>query len=248
MYIIENLEIHATNLCNLKCKGCSHFSNHNCGEEHIDPNVASQWMDAWNNRLFPKEINILGGEPTLNPNLFDFLKITRKKWPKSIINLITNGTLLRHDSDLPKILQDNKINLYISKYNQQQYEKIEKITKCWPIKINWLFSLEKWTHYYQLTGNNMIPLASNDAKSSWNNCSAKKCLQLFNFKLWKCPLVTYINVISPFYTLHSSWKSTLDYQPLNSSCSDDELIFFLKKREEHCCSNCPITKKNALHL
>ena len=93
MFAHDRLEIHAAHACNLTCESCSHFSNG--GHKAIlSPEDAEEWMKLWNTRIEPKTFRILGGEPTLNPNLTELIYLTRPCWPSSKITLVTNGLLL----------------------------------------------------------------------------------------------------------------------------------------------------------
>ena len=66
------LEIHVAHACNLKCKSCSHFSD----QQHkgiITVDQLEEWCGDWPKRICPEEGNMLGGEPTLNKNLVEFV-------------------------------------------------------------------------------------------------------------------------------------------------------------------------------
>ena len=92
--MIEYLEHHLVDHCNCNCAGCSHFSP-----------LADPWFENLEDfkRDFKKLsemtevqlIRLMGGEPLLHPQVGDFLKITRELFPKSQIQLVTNGLLLK---------------------------------------------------------------------------------------------------------------------------------------------------------
>lgn len=90
---MNTLAYHLVDHCNLLCSGCNHFS----------PLAKKRFADI---NLFEKninlllsyvsnigEINLLGGEPLLHPQIEEFCKITRKYFSKKI-NIWTNGILL----------------------------------------------------------------------------------------------------------------------------------------------------------
>ena len=94
--MIQYIEHHIVDHCNLRCAGCSHFSG-----------LSEPWFedieDFWNdfsalanitNHYIPT-IRIMGGEPLLHPRVVDFLKIARSLFPNSQIQLVTNGLLLK---------------------------------------------------------------------------------------------------------------------------------------------------------
>lgn len=59
----------------------------------------------------------MGGEPLLHPQVGEFLKIARKLFPFSQIQLVTNGILLKEKSEkLSKIANDLNILICVSNY------------------------------------------------------------------------------------------------------------------------------------
>ena len=72
MHLIDALEIHVVHSCNLTCESCSHYSNQ--GHDGIVSLAeADQWMRAWHHRVRPRTFSLLGGEPTIHPQLTDFV-------------------------------------------------------------------------------------------------------------------------------------------------------------------------------
>lgn len=88
-------EISLADHCNLSCQMCDHYS---------------QLSDKWfvDMEQFEKDmirmgeicdhklaaISLLGGEPTLHPNIIDCMRITREQFPDTEVIVLTNGTLL----------------------------------------------------------------------------------------------------------------------------------------------------------
>lgn len=116
--MIRYIEHHIVNHCNLNCAGCSHFS---C--------IADKWVE--NIEDFKKDftqlrdmtnaqigiIRIMGGEPLLHPEWDKFLILTRKLFPYSRIELVTNGVLVKkYKQKLIQVCNDNKIVICISDY------------------------------------------------------------------------------------------------------------------------------------
>src|SRR5262245_1788839 len=100
---IKHLELHVTHACNLACESCSHYSNHN-HHGHLSLSDADRWMSAWSSRASVDEFHLLGGEPTIHPDLTDFVRLVRRHWPETIIRIRTNGFFLHRHSDLPELL------------------------------------------------------------------------------------------------------------------------------------------------
>lgn len=87
-----HFEFHLVEHCNLKCAGCTHFSP--LAKESF---LSLEEFDSDINRLSElskgraRFINLLGGEPLLHPKICDFLYITRKAFPDTIVRVVTNG-------------------------------------------------------------------------------------------------------------------------------------------------------------
>src|SRR5262245_10468387 len=103
---IERLELHVTHACNLTCDSCSHYSNHN-HHGHLAPAQADGWMGSWSHRLAPREFHLLGGEPTIHPQLPEFVRLVRRHWPDALIKIRTNGFFLHRHPGLPAVLAAN---------------------------------------------------------------------------------------------------------------------------------------------
>ena len=116
--MIQYLEHHIVDHCNLNCAGCTHFS----------PLVEEPWYEDI--RIFKQDftklaemtdvrlIRLMGGEPLLHPQLCEFLQIVRNLFPNSEIQLVTNGILLkqRRDELLP-LCNNLKIKICTSNYH-----------------------------------------------------------------------------------------------------------------------------------
>src|SRR3954447_17995641 len=77
---VTRLELHVTHACNLACESCSHYSNHSHRGE-VALAEADEWMSAWSGRIAVEEFHLLGGEPTIHPNLPAFVTLARRHWP-----------------------------------------------------------------------------------------------------------------------------------------------------------------------
>ena len=84
----NTLQIFVTNDCNLKCKGC--FARNLIGNDKQHMGL-EEYKLVINTFLEKggKQINLLGGEPLLHPNLNEILKINKENAIKTTI--YTNG-------------------------------------------------------------------------------------------------------------------------------------------------------------
>ena len=108
------IETHINDECNLKCKGCSHFSSI-AKPMHKDLGDFEREFKRLAEIEEVQTVRILGGEPLLNPDYMEYLRIARKYFPESEICLVTNGILgdrLNRDE-----LKNLGINVTISDYH-----------------------------------------------------------------------------------------------------------------------------------
>ncbi|ANI90713.1 radical SAM family protein [Arachidicoccus ginsenosidimutans] len=244
---MRNLELHVSHACNLACESCSHYSNHNL-KGSVTLEEADEWMSLWNDKVAPKQFSLLGGEPTINPQLLDIIRLTRRKWKYSKILLVTNGFLLHRHPDLPKVLKEvGNVILSISVHHSSE-AYTEKITpnlalaedwkKKYKLDIEVRPSAKYWTRRYKGYGPNMQPFEDNNPRASWEGCFAKYCTQLFEGKLWKCPPLAYLRMQDEKFKLSEKWINYLNYKALPPDCTKQELVAFTSEEEIAECSMC----------
>ena len=209
--LIGYLETHLYNKCNLNCKGCTHFSNIDDSEfmtlEEYENNI-SLLSKLYNINTF----RLMGGEPLLNEKLGDYLKITRKYFPKSNIDIATNGLLLCNlNKDLIEIINDNNIIIKIS-----LYLPIEKIKD----KIEKFLTDNKILHFYgngckQVDDKLLIrdfhkcltTTKKYDSKYNSENCFARECWFLKGSFIAKCATPLQINILNEKFNTNFKLES-----------------------------------------
>lgn len=262
MIVVPHLEWHIIHNCNLSCEGCMHFTNH--GHDWIaDIDTLKKWYSYWNERISPKSMAILGGEPLLHKNLVEIIYLTKKMWkqPKdnSYFEVVTNGLLLDREKhkDLPIALRDTNCHLSLSIHGSLENKKyVEKIDKTLEILDEWKYQynikilitdMQKfWSRSYKGFGINSLPFEDNNPEKSWNNCVAgQKCFQLYEGNIYKCCMTAYLQLQKNKYgnLLSKKWDPYLKYVPLNPNCSDDDILEFFNRKSESVCGMCPANPK-----
>lgn len=96
-FIRDNLTltVYLVSHCNLGCKGCAVFSPIACQDCYDYIQLESDFKQLKCLDLKIKTISFSGGEPYLHPNLFKILKSIRMLYPSAVIEIVTNGTLLK---------------------------------------------------------------------------------------------------------------------------------------------------------
>lgn len=113
-YFVLNILDH----CNLKCKGCDHFASI-ADERFVSADDINKDLDQMSKILkgdFPR-IGVMGGEPLLHPQLKEILISARLSFPKTLIELLTNGILLlKQDEDFWRICREQNIIIANTRY------------------------------------------------------------------------------------------------------------------------------------
>lgn len=248
MLHVEHLEIHVAHACNLACQSCSHYSDHG-HKGVVSLEDAGRWMSAWSGRLRPGTFSLVGGEPTIHPQLTDFVRLARRHWPDSFLRIVTNGFFLHKHPELPELLAaDRKARVYFSIHHRSP-EYLDKVRSNYELLRRWMRELgvraffydsyDHWRRTYRGSGAAMEPYADGQPRQSWQRCDAKGCPQLFESKIWKCSPLAYLGMQHTKYGLSDKWKPYLAYQPLKPECTDEEARAFFAREEESYCSMCP---------
>lgn len=116
--MIPYIETHITEACNLKCKGCSHFSVF-AKPKHKDIQEFDREFERLADIEFIPIIRLMGGEPLLNPDFMEYLRIARKHFSYSRIALVTNGLLLKRLVPYRDEIIDLNIDVTMSNYHFQ---------------------------------------------------------------------------------------------------------------------------------
>ena len=121
--MITYFETHITEACNLKCRGCSHFSVF-AKPKHKDLVEFEREFKRLSEIETIGTMRLMGGEPLLNPDYMEYLRIARKYFPNSHIVLVTNGTLSERLVPNVAELNELRINVTLSDYHIGLEDKI----------------------------------------------------------------------------------------------------------------------------
>ena len=130
--MLEKIDIHITDHCNLNCRSCTHFSPLaeefyiNIQDFECDLTRLSQLTGGKIGSIF-----MLGGEPLLHPQLKECFPIARRLFPETNLVIITNGILLPQQTDeFWQACKDSNIQIWVSWYNLKvDYAAVEAKAK-----------------------------------------------------------------------------------------------------------------------
>jgi len=123
--------------CNINCKCCNHFSPL-VDKEFVKPEdfekdfARLSFLVGRNN----ENIDIMGGEPLLHPEIAKLLEIARKYFDGPI-NIVTNGLLLeKMDTVFWESCKKNNIRIILSSYPiKLNYIKIKELAKKYSVNL-----------------------------------------------------------------------------------------------------------------
>lgn len=181
---LDYFEYHISDHCNLKCRGCGHYSNI-ANPQFGD--LESYCRDIRRlKELFwgIKKIRLLGGEPLLNVKLPEFISDTRRVFPDADIMVVTNGLLIPEVREtLLKTMHENFVRFDVSLYppTNEIKEKIE--LKCIEYGVRYSFSdlIEEFFDNTNYRGDS-------SQKDAFAKCGSNHCHFLENGKISVCGL------------------------------------------------------------
>ena len=232
---LTNFVVDIASHCNLNCKGCDHFSPlaepafYDLEQYKKDIACLSKLTRGNIDR-----VGIMGGEPLLNPDVLEYLKITRQYFPKTKIRLVTNGILLSKQSE-EFWLTLKELNIFIeyTKYDLKlDYDYIDSVIKKYGVPID-IYGYNQniiKTSY-------KIPL---DLEGNQNPCinflncfHANNCITLKNGKIYTCTVAPNIEHFNKHfgYDIPLTERDGID---IYKAKSVEEILEFISKPIPFC--------------
>ncbi|WP_372519744.1 radical SAM protein [Candidatus Ruminimicrobiellum ovillum] len=228
---LKYVEVHIVDHCNLKCNGCTHFSN--ISEPKFSDARILHFHLGRLNEIFGKidKVRLLGGEPLLHPDIINILNISRDALPYSEIELITNGLLLdKMPEEFFRTLHKNKISVEVSNYMpiQNKIKQIQEMLSLFKIKHSITPMVMAFTA-------NLNPKGTNDRENTFKNCRHKICTILKDDCIYICPICAYIDKYNKYFNKNIPLPKGINIH----SNSAKQILEYLKKSVETCkyCTN-----------
>lgn len=251
-YPIGQFEVHCTHACNLKCAGCSHYSDIH-QHKHVPLDEVTSWLRAWTHKIEPRSIKLCGGEPAIYPDLIKFIIETRRIWPSTNLSLFTNGlVLLKRHPKIGRVLKSADVRLTVSQHHGSPefmehftpaLDEIKQMVRHYGLKFRKLTSYQSWRRQYQMIDGKMVPFTDGDPQGSWDCCPARRCFVLFKGKMWKCPSLAYLHLRDKRLVLDKElWEPYLRHPFLRPTATFMEMKHFFTAEAESCCGMCPSHK------
>jgi organic radical activating enzyme len=236
----RGLEIDVVYGCNLRCPQCSHLAPVNRGYLPVEEFIA--WCEPWAKRIRPYGLCIIGGEPTLHPQLPSILNEAKRIWKHGTrIELWTNGTLpQRLTPEVIAALKDVYTTISVKPYREilgQDYTEPvnESIAIYKQHGLNIRIRNLNMIRWHQ---EDFIPW-DNPPEQAFAHCNNAKCVQhIYKGKLYRCLK------LAMFQKLHDIGKVQWEgfhYTPLDPATATDLAVKKLIDHKTACpqCRFCP---------
>jgi organic radical activating enzyme len=228
------LEVYITNVCNLSCRGCNRFNNYNFkGHQRWADHAVS--VEAWSRRLTANNICIIGGEPTLNPDLELWASNLRRLWPNSTIMIQSNGTYKHHD-----------VMYFWDKYKIATTVSLHDPATAEDIKARFTSTIDAFVFHQSavIENNSTYTLHKSDPVQAFGSCDMKHDATIFNGKLYKCPSMALLPEFDQQFNLQLDQRQhdlLHSFTPLSADCSEQELQQFIASKDTPIsqCEFCP---------
>lgn len=223
------LEFHVADHCNLNCKACEHYSGL-VKEPHF-PNLEKFTQDFERLHEFIDDIGIiriLGGEPLLNPELNEYVKLSRRLYPRAIIWIVTNGLLLQKmPENFFETLRQCNAGVIISFYPplESKMPAIKKMLEEQRVKF-FVYELNKTFTMKQTLNRHNHP------REIFLQCLQAHCHNLYEGKIAACFLPFTTKYFNAYYGKNLPEDGALDlYDP---TLTTEKLKYHLLQPFERC--------------
>lgn len=229
--------------CNLNCAHCGSFAPL-AEEEYLDIDQYRKDMERLSYLTDGEmhHIQILGGEPLLNPNICEYLRIARKNFPIGIIRIVTNGLLVnKMDEEFWNVCRENHIDIAATEYPiKLDYAELRKYVESKGVTYTEYGLAVPWLKL------GLTEKGDRNENHSFLKCqNANNCCTVRNGKVYACARIDKIRHLNKYFDkkFMVSKKDYLDIYEVNSL---EEIMEFLAKPSPFCKYCNPFNTKEVL--
>lgn len=182
---IGKVELAVTEACTLNCRDCCNLMPYYSHPKHMDVGVT---INSVNMLLTVvdhiSEMRILGGEPFLNPDIWQIIDCFYGDERIGMISVYTNGTIVPNEKTLES-LQHKKVVVHISDYRIRQKEIDVLISTLKEIGIRFfLRRYDRWNNLGEMSRKNYT---KSQVEEIFQKCIARNCYTIKGDRLYRCP-------------------------------------------------------------
>lgn len=227
------LDVEIAEHCNLKCKGCLDFSNLVKEKKYLN-------LDLYRDNLLKlKEyfwgiemIHLQGGEPLLNPDFLEYVKITHEIFPDCDIHIVTNG-LLATSVEISKL---KELKMYNCTLNISQYPIVRRVlkkTKQYLIEASVVYTITMPRYIF---AKKILLKPHNHPDISYENCLIKRCTGMHENYISPCMFPLHIYKFNNEFSVDLPETDKMDIYDIK--VDGWKLIEILEEKPLEFCSYC----------
>lgn len=144
---VDKVDVCITTKCNMRCDGCDHLIPYYKQPSHLDKDriISSiRKLDEAADRIY--HLNILGGEPFLDPDLKYILEAVPSE-KCDVVQIVTNATIIPSDPDLIDVMRRKKVVVLMSGYSQTERLRSAFIEMLVREGVAYRVYYPKWTDF-----------------------------------------------------------------------------------------------------
>jgi len=199
-------EINMADHCNISCQMCDHYSQLS-EERFVGLDIFERDIRRMG-EIFDHKIaciSLLGGEPTLHPNLIQCAEITRREFPDAEIIILTNGLLLLKlengpQGNLWQVCRDNDIHITVTLYPLNfDYSALERKAKEYGVALAMSSNIhaDELTKIVKITDKHTFDLTGEAGKEYFLSCGYfNKFNVLKDGRYYMCPVSAHIGIFN----------------------------------------------------
>ena len=220
------LEFHIADHCNLNCHACEHYSS--LVKEPKFP-VLEKFIEDFNQlHKFIDDIGtirIMGGEPLLNPQINEYIKLARQLYPFADIRVVTNAILLKKMSeDFFDALRKFNVGIDISVYPPMK-SKIPEIQNLMRSKaIQSEIHTDPKDEFFKRRS---LKPHSHLSETFFTDCGAAMCNFLYDGKIAPCSRPFTLKYFNEYFKQNLPTEGKIDLY--NENLTTEKLIRQLLK-------------------
>lgn len=124
-------EVYITNVCNHSCTHCQTLNNFAFNGHQLWGDYRAEYQSL-SDKLDIDTVQIMGGEPTLNPDFDLWVEGISNLWPGAKLQIATNGARLdKINNKIYDILSRNRGTLWITCHDMALYHKMLCFARQW---------------------------------------------------------------------------------------------------------------------
>jgi MoaA/NifB/PqqE/SkfB family radical SAM enzyme len=233
--LIPILHLHLTDHCNLNCRGCDNFSPLSpdvFADVDVVEHDCTRISELSNGKVH--EVQLLGGEPLLHPQITTFNAIVRKCFPTVPVKIVTNGLLLLKQPDtFWESCRKYNVEIMVTKYPVRlNHDMMEQYVRKQGVAFSFYGSTRSVPKTMQC-----VPLdvtGRQNPRDSFLRCSsANRCISLDNGKIYTCSLIPYVKYFNAYFG-ENLIVTDDDFIDIYKAQSIGEILTFVAKPMPFC--------------